>query len=154
MLGFLPEGEMAAHYWWWIFAVGLGVAEILTGTFYLLVFAAGCAAGGLAAWAGAGLAAQVLATAAISVAGWAWLWRRDPRRGRASDATADPGMLLDLGEALDVAQWSDDRRAQVRYRGAAWTVELDPAEPASSAVPGRFVIRRVVGNRLVVQRAH
>lgn len=144
---------MQLHYWWWILAVGLGVLEIVTGTFYLLVFAVGCAAGGLAAWAGAGLTVQVLATAAITIAGWAWLRRRSPWRESARAAGSDPSMLLDVGERLQVEAWGDDRRAQVRYRGAAWSVELDPAEPASSAVPGEFVIRRVVGNRLVVQRA-
>jgi len=54
---------MQLQYWWWILALGMGVLELVTGTFYLLVLAAGCAAGGLAAWAGAGLTVQVLATA-------------------------------------------------------------------------------------------
>ncbi len=144
---------MQLQYWWWILAVGMGVLELVTGTFYLLVLAAGCAAGGLAAWAGAGLTVQVLATAAVTVIGWAWLWRRSPWRRGSGESSADSSMLLDVGERLEVEAWGEDRRAQVRYRGAAWTVELDPQEPASSAVPGRFVIRRVVGNRLVVQRA-
>lgn len=144
---------MQLHYWWWMLAVGLGVLEILTGTFYLLVFAAGCAAGGLAAWAGAGLTAQVLVTAAVTIVGWAWLWRRSPWRQTSAGAGGDSNMLLDVGARLEVEAWGADRRAQVRYRGAAWSVELDPAEPASSAVPGQFVIRRVVGSRLVVQRA-
>lgn len=144
---------MQVHYWWWILAVGLGVLEIVSGTFYLLVLAVGCAAGGFAAWAGASLTVQVLVTAAVTVAGWAWLWRRSPWRESRSGAGGDSSMLLDVGERLQVESWGADRRAQVRYRGAAWSVELDPGEPASSAVPGQFVISRVVGNRLVVQRA-
>ena len=144
---------MQLHYWWWILAVGLGVLELVTGTFYLLVLAAGCAAGGLAAWFGAGLTVQVLATAAVAIAGWAWLWRRSPWRQPSDDLALDASMLLDVGERVEVDAWGADRRAQVRYRGAAWTVELDAQEPASAAVPGAFVIRRVVGNRLVVQRA-
>lgn len=144
---------MQLHYWWWILALGLGVLELMTGTFYLLVLAAGCAAGGLAAWLGAGLTLQVLATAVVAIVGWAWLWRRSPWRQSAGDLAADSSMLLDVGERVEVEAWGADRRAQVRYRGAAWTVELDAQEPASAAVPGPFVIRRVVGNRLVVQRA-
>jgi membrane protein implicated in regulation of membrane protease activity len=145
---------MQLQYWWWVAAVALGVLEILSGTFYLLVFAAGCAAGGIAAWAGAGLTVQVLVTAAVTIAGWVWLRRRSPWGQRARGPGAgDASMLLDVGERLDVEAWGADRRAQVRYRGAAWTVELDPLVPAASAVPGRFVIRRVVGNRLVVQPA-
>lgn len=144
---------MQLQYWWWILALALGVLEIVTGTFYLLVLAAGFAAGGLAAWAGASITAQVLVTAALAIAGWAWLWRRGPWHGASGDDVADSSLLLDVGERLEVEAWGADRRAQVRYRGAAWTVELDPQEPASSAVPGQFVIRRVVGNRLIVQRA-
>ncbi len=144
---------MQLHDWWWILAVGLGVLEILTGTFYLLVLAVGCAAGGAAAWAGAGPTAQVLATAAVTVAGWGWLWHRGSSRRGQNGAVTDASMLLDVGERLEVGAWGTDRRAQVRYRGAAWTVELDPQEPAAAAVPGQFVIRRVVGNRLIVQRA-
>ena len=144
---------MQLHYWWWILAVGLGVLELVTGTFYLLVLAAGCAAGGLAAWFGAGLTVQVLATAAVAIAGWAWLWRRSPWRQTSDDLALDASMLLDVGERVEGDAWGADRGAQVRDRGAAWTVELDAQEPASAAVPGAFVIRRVVGNRLVVQRA-
>ncbi len=76
---------MQLHYWWWILALGLGVLELMTGTFYLLVLAAGCAAGGLAAWFGAGLTVQVLATAAVAIAGWVWLWRRSPWRQTSDD---------------------------------------------------------------------
>lgn len=143
---------MQLHYWWWIFAVGLGVLEIMTGTFYLLVLAVGCAAGGLVAWFGAALTVQVLVTAAVAIAGWAWLWRHSPWRQGADDVAANSSMLLDVGERVEVEAWGADRRAQVRYRGATWTVELDAQEPASAAVPGSFVIRRAVGNRLVVQR--
>ncbi|MBN9462706.1 MAG: NfeD family protein [Burkholderiales bacterium] len=144
---------MQLHYWWWILALALGVLEVLTGTFYLLVFAVGCAAGGVAAWLGMSLTVQVLAVAAVTVVGWVWLRRRSPWRESGHSPGADPNMLLDVGERLSVEAWDAERRAQVRYRGAAWTVELDPQEPASAAVPGSFVIGRVVGNRLIVRRA-
>lgn len=143
---------MQLHYWWWIVAVGLGVLELLTGTFYLLVLALACAAGGLAAWAGLGLPLQLLVTAVVAVSGWLLLRRRNPWRGNVA-ADADPNMLLDIGERLQVEAWGADRQARVQYRGATWTVELDPAQPAEAARPGAFVIARVVGNRLIVRSA-
>lgn len=143
---------MQPHYWWWIIAVGLGVLELITGTFYLLVLALACAAGGLAAWAGLGVPLQLLVTAVVAVAGWLLLRRRNPWRGSTA-ADADPNMLLDIGERLQVEAWGADRQARVQYRGATWTVELDPAQPAEAARPGAFVIARVVGNRLIVRSA-
>ncbi|MCC7059972.1 MAG: NfeD family protein [Burkholderiaceae bacterium] len=144
---------MQLQYWWWILALLLGVLEVVTGTFYLLVFAVGAAAGGVAAWAGAGLTTQVLVVAAVTVAGWLWLRRRSPWRESGPAPASDPNMLLDVGERLSVEEWGPDRRAQVRYRGAAWTVELDPLEPATAAVAGVFVIGAVIGSRLIVRRA-
>lgn len=143
---------MQVQYAWWILALVLGVLEIVSGSFHLLVFALGSAAAGVAAWAGATLTVQVLVASAITVAGWLWLYRHGPSR-KAPAGRGDPDMLLDIGESLDVDEWTDDRRARVRYRGADWAVELAAGAPASHATPGRFVIDRIVGNRLVVRRA-
>ncbi|HNJ45700.1 MAG TPA: NfeD family protein, partial [Ottowia sp.] len=46
---------------WWIAAGLLVAAELLTGTFYLLMLAIGAAAGALAAHAGLSLSAQLVA---------------------------------------------------------------------------------------------
>ncbi|MGD9946198.1 MAG: NfeD family protein [Burkholderiaceae bacterium] len=143
---------MQLHYWWWIVAVGLGVLELITGTFYLLVLALACAAGGLAAWAGAGMPLQLLATAAVAVIGWLLLRRRNPWRAKSS-SSADRDMLLDIGERLRVEAWEPGGQTRVQYRGASWTAELDPSQPADAAQPGTFVIVRVVGNRLIVRSA-
>ncbi|MBC7547724.1 MAG: NfeD family protein, partial [Polaromonas sp.] len=40
---------------WWLLAGGVVIAELLTGTFYLLMMAIGLVAGALAAHAGLGL---------------------------------------------------------------------------------------------------
>ena len=61
--------------------------------------------------------------------------------------------MLDIGQRLKVDAWTDGRRTQAQYRGAAWAVELEDGAPDESARPGEFVIRRVSGNRLVVRRA-
>lgn len=139
---------------WLALALVLGLLELASGTFYLLVIAAGCLAGALAAWLGGSVAQQLLVVAVVGLAGWAWLRSRPSRRNRATAATGDPAVLLDVGERVAVAAWDPEGRAQVRYRGAAWTVELDPAIGVTDAPkPGVFVIRGVAGNRLLVAPA-
>lgn len=143
---------MQVHHWWWILALGLGVAELLAGSFYLLVFALGALAGGVVAWFGGSVTLQVAATAVVAAVGWALLWQRNPWRATRAPG-ADRNMLLDIGERLDIDEWTDGRRTQVRYRGALWTAELDHAEPDTAARAGAFVVGRIVGNRLIVRRA-
>ena len=143
---------MQVHHWWWILALALGVAELLAGTFYLLVLALGALAGGVVAWFGGSVTFQVTATAVVAAIGWALLWRRNPWRG-APVPGADRNMLLDIGERLDIDEWTDGRRTQVRYRGALWTAELDHAEPDTASCAGAFVVGLIVGIRLIVKRA-
>ncbi len=138
---------MAMHFLWWVLAVALGIAELATGSFYMLVLAAGAAAAGVVAFLGFGLAAQFSCAAVVS-AGGAVLVRRLRRRPEA--AHRNPDVNLDIGQSVDVVQWNADGRSRVSYRGALWDVELMPGEPA---VPGRFVIREVEGNRLRLARA-
>lgn len=143
---------MQVHHWWWILALALGVGEMLTTTFYLLVLALGALAGGVVAWAGGSATLQVLATAAVAIVGWTVLWRRGRARAAAARPGADRNMVLDIGESLRVDEWTDGRSTRVPYRGAQWAVELDPSEPDSAARAGAFVIDRVDGNRLIVRR--
>ena len=143
---------MQANYWWWLIALALGVLELLTGTFYLLLLALACLAAGLAALAGAGIAGQFLSAAVVAVAGWFGLRKWHPIRLASREVTSNRDVLLDIGERVQVAQWDEHGRAQANYRGANWSVEFDPALGASPADmrPGEFEIRSVVGNRLIV----
>lgn len=140
---------MQAWLIWWVLALVLGLAELFTGTFYLVMIAAGCLLGGLAAFQGAGLTWQLLA-AAIGV-GVGAFWLRAHNRSSASTlpADADPGVMLDVGGRVEVASWLSPRRTEVRYRGAAWQVELLPDTPDGQ--PGSHEIVRVSGNTLIVR---
>ena len=142
---------MQSYWWWWGLAVLLGLAEMLTPTFYFLVLAAGFAAGGFVAWAEGGFVWQLLAAALVSVAGWFALRRLWPQRARSS-ARLGRDVLLDIGEPVRVDRWQDGRRTQVVYRGAHWAAELDPAD-AGPPETGDHVIRRIEGNRLILSRA-
>jgi membrane protein implicated in regulation of membrane protease activity len=134
---------------WWLLAGAAVAVELTTGTFYLLMLAIGLAAGALAAHAGAGIPAQLVVAALVgggAVGGWHIVRGRRPP-GPA--ATADPNVNLDVGETVMVDQWQPDGTAQVRYRGAQWTVALAPGATAS---PGPHRVREVVGSRLIVEK--
>jgi membrane protein implicated in regulation of membrane protease activity len=134
---------------WWVVAGVLVVAELATGSFYLLMLALGAAAGAVAAHLGAGLNAQLLAAAVVG-GGAVALWHGlRPQRAGALPAAENRDVNLDIGEELHVAAWQADGSASVSYRGAPWAVRH-----VGSGVPqpGRHVIRRVEGNRLYVER--
>lgn len=141
---------MAIQYWWWIGALGLGILELLSGTFYLLVLAIGCVAAGAAAAVGAPPWMQFLVAAAVSVAGAAWVRRLRTGAPDPHPAGRNPDVVADLGERVWVEAWGDDRRARIRYRGTDWSAELAEGE---SGGPGAYVIREVSGNRLILARA-
>jgi membrane protein implicated in regulation of membrane protease activity len=131
---------------WWLATAALVLAELASGTFYLLMLALGAMAGALAAHAGLGRSAQLLAAAALgsaTVALW-HLYRRRQVRG-----SHDRNLHLDLGEHVQVEQWDAQGQAQVRYRGAAWQARhVGPGAPA----PGEHLIRAIEGNRLLLER--
>jgi len=139
---------MADSTLWWVLA-GLAVAaELLSGTFFLLMLALGAAAGAIAAHAGLGLSGQLVAAALVgggAVAAWA-RWRR--RHPRAPVPQADPNVVLDIGQVVQIAVWDDDGSARVRYRGADWMAVAAPGVPRA---PGPWRIASVEGSRLIVE---
>jgi membrane protein implicated in regulation of membrane protease activity len=138
--------DMDSYIVWFVVAFGLLVAELLTGTFYLLVIAVGLAAAGMAALAGAPAALQFVVAAAIGLAGSLWL--RSTRFGRRLHERGDDRVQnMDIGQSLYVDNWTVARTARANYRGAVWDVELAPGEQPAS---GEFVIRDIQANRLIV----
>jgi membrane protein implicated in regulation of membrane protease activity len=131
---------------WFVIAFGLLVAELLSGTFYLLVIAVAMAVAGLAAWAGAPLALQLVLAALLAVGGSIWL--RATRFGKRLHERGDDRVQhMDVGQSLRVEHWTAARTARANYRGAVWDVELAPGEQPAS---GEFVIREIQANRLIV----
>ncbi|MFT0169563.1 NfeD family protein [Paraburkholderia mimosarum] len=132
---------------WWIAAGVLIVAELMTGTFYLLMIALGFLAGALTYELGAPLDVQLIVAAVVGLAAVITLRRsRFGRRRRMNDASTDPGVNLDIGATLAVAAWRNGR-ARAMYRGAEWDVELAPGEPEDAPL---YVIKAVRGSCLVV----
>ena len=131
----------------WLVGAGiLVIAELFTGTFYLLMIAIGLGAGALAAASGASGSVQTFVAAAVGLAATAILHRSRFGRPARTDASRDRNVNLDIGQRVAVAEWQQGR-ARVMYRGALWDVELGPGALAEA---GDFRIVEVRGSRLIV----
>src|SRR5256885_10479612 len=119
MLG-RKEGTMSAYWMWWIAAAALVAAELLTGTFYLLVVGIALACGGVAAWLDASVPVQGLIAAALGVIGIVILQRW--KRGMAQ--RTPPLQGLDIGQMVQVQSWGPDGTARVAYPGSTWDADI------------------------------
>ncbi len=136
---------------WWSAAGLLVVAELLTGTFYLLMLSVGLAAAAVAAQAGLTLSGQ-LGVAAVA-GGRGVIGVRLFRRQRPEPSTAafNRDVNLDIGQRVHVDHWNEDGTARVQYRGAGWQVRFQGAQAGAGApAPGTYVIHAVDGNELIV----
>ncbi|XAH21159.1 NfeD family protein [Xylophilus sp. GW821-FHT01B05] len=141
---------MALSTYWWLFAGVAVIAELLTGTVYLLLIGLGFCFAALAAHLGLPLPLQMVVAAVVG-AGAVLIWRAIKRREPAGPAaTANPNVNLDVGETLQVTQWEADGTAFVHYRGARWTAVPSPGSLPGSTGTHRIV--EVIGNRLVVEK--
>ena len=132
---------------WWLLAGGVIVAELLTGTFYLLMVALGLAAAALVAHTDLPLTGQIVTAAAVgggAVVAWHYAKRRRP--GDPS-ARADRSVDLDVGETIVIDSWNADGTTTVKYRGATWTAIHRPGVTPST---GMHRVAELVGSRLLV----
>lgn len=134
---------MHAGFLWWIGAAVLVGIELMTGTFYLLVYGVAAAMAGIAAWLGASLVVQLLVAALIAAVGTYALRRWKERHRDDPDASMQN---MDIGKPVIVESWSDGR-GQVRYRGALWEAEGESTRVDSTRP---LKIRAVKGNTLIV----
>lgn len=139
---------MEASTIWWLAAGAVVVAELLTGTFYLLMVALGLVAAAIAAHLGLSAAMQITAAAAvggIAVVGWYYFKKKRPEE---PSARADRSVNLDVGETVLINEWNSDGTTQVKYRGANWTaMHRTGVTPAT----GMHKVVELVGNRLLVE---
>lgn len=130
---------------WLIVAGVLVMAELLTGTFYLLMLSLGATAAALTAYADGTLTWQIV-TAALVGGGAAVLWHL--KKPLSNDAQ-DSNVHLDIGETVTVDAWDAQGHTQVKHRGAQWAaVCADDNTPA----PGLHRICEMQGNRLVLRK--
>ena len=134
--------------WWLLAGTAVGV-ELATGTFYLLMLAAGLSAAAIAAHAGASSTVQIVVAAVVG-AGAVLAWRAYKQSKPAgAPANANRDVNLDIGEIVHVDSWNPDGTTSVKYRGANWAVSSSPGDVLTS---GPYRVVEVVGSRLVVQK--
>ena len=134
---------------WWVMAGITVAAELLIGSFYLLMLSLGMAAGAIAAQAGSPLTVQLLVAAGVGGAA-VLLWRRMKQgRGAELEAQSNPNVNLDIGALVTVDAWASDGCAQVHYRGANWTALH---RPGLAPECGEHRVVEVQGSRLILEK--
>jgi membrane protein implicated in regulation of membrane protease activity len=134
---------------WLIVGFVLVIAELVTGTFYLLVIGFGAFVGALLAGLGANELVQAALGGVVAIAGAVFVhhWHHRNRGEKGSN-------LLDRGQPVVLEGWSNEeaRIARVKYRGALWDAKL--ARPEDRPPPGATLyIEGQEGNTLVVASA-
>jgi membrane protein implicated in regulation of membrane protease activity len=135
---------------WWVLAGLIVTAELVTGTFYLLMISLGMVAAALAAHLGTSLVGQCVVAALVGGgATFAWHVYKLKQPGVAK-AEANRDVNQDVGAVVQVSKWNADGSASIKYRGAQWAVM---AAPGVAHTAGSFRVREVIGSRLVVEPA-
>lgn len=133
-------------FWFGLAAIAL-ISEVASGTFYLLLVALGLVAGGLAAWLGASLQWQLVACGFMALVGLLGLRRLGVLKKREINSARNVDVNLDIGQSVQVEDWSEAGMAQVWYRGARWQAELAAGQACQ---PGAYIITEIRGTRLVL----
>ncbi len=131
---------------WLIIGFLLLVAELLTGTFYLLMLVVGCLVGAVASLF-FGVELQIIAAAVVGTI--LVIVLRQSRLGRRGDEVAsesNPDLVIDVGQTVEVEAW-EEGRARVEYRGTQW--DAIPEVPGSLAT-GVLKIKAIRGSTLVL----
>jgi len=135
---------------WTVAGFALVIAELVTGTFYLLVVGLGAFAGAVVAWLGMGEVFQAVVSGLIAVVGAYAVnrWHKSqPRMPEGSN-------FLDRGQPVVLEGWANESAAiaRVKYRGTTWDArmaraDLHPAPGTTLYIEGQD------GNTLVVAAA-
>lgn len=131
---------------WMAAGLILIVAEVLTGTFYLLVLGIACLAGAAVSLVAPGLAISSAVAAAVALFGILWV-----RRYRGSHQTP-PMVPLDVGQSVRWENWIDQAAGlgRVNYRDTSWEALV---QGDITGTPGEVLyITNVHGSRLSVSR--
>ncbi len=125
----------------------LVIAELLTGTFFLLVLGVAAFAGSATAWFGLGFWLEALCAAVVAVAGMFWV-RQQRKTMQRSDMAS-----LDVGQAVAFEAWvsREQGAARVKYRNTQWDAEVEGEREFDHGQV--LFIRAVDGNTLKVSKS-
>ena len=130
---------------WALAGIALVIAELLSGTFYLLMLGVAAFGAAVAAWLGQPFSIQVVVAAVVAVLG-AYLVHSYRAKNAAQQMPS-----IDAGQPASFESWIDRgaRLARVRYRGASWDARFDEEE--LNLEPGAMLyVLRSEGNTLRV----
>ena len=139
---------MQTYLLWAIAGIVLIIAELISGTYHLLVIGIAAFAGAGAAYLGYAFWVQAVLAAAVAVAGVIATNRFRGKHGGASSTGS-----LDIGQSVVLDEWTNeaDRIARVRYRNALWDAKvIDAADAHAGEV---FYICGSDGSTLHVSKA-
>jgi membrane protein implicated in regulation of membrane protease activity len=137
---------------WWVAAIVLVIAELFTGSLYLLAVALGALAGGFAAWIGAELWVQALACAFITLAGIALVRRKRASAPKPPPHRENPDLIIDVGNKVLVDQWLANGSARVSHRGTDWDAQFDGNGTGEQPAPGWHIIKAIDNNCLILTK--
>ncbi len=103
---------------WWTVAVLLVIAEMHTGTFYLLAIATSATAAGVAAAYGADITGQ------IGIAAILCTMLVFAVQCATKNISGNSNFQFDVNQQVSIVEWTDVGCARVYYRGAEWNAEL------------------------------
>ncbi|HEX5363156.1 MAG TPA: NfeD family protein [Gallionella sp.] len=135
---------MEPYVLWFLLALGLFIAEMMTSTFYMMVLSIAMCVGGVAALMDMSPAVQLGLGAMASIVGVVLL-----SRWKARQPAAPQDDQPDIGQPVRVLFWREDGTARVHYRGADWD-----AEPESADMPqaGSCYIKALHGSILILSQ--
>jgi len=131
---------------WVVVGLTLVIAELLTGTFYLLMLGVAAFGAGAAALLGLDFGAQSVVGSLVAVAGCYGVHVYRARNSARQMAPLDAGMPATFEGWLDAGS----RLARVRYRGAAWDARVEGGELVESGAT--LYVVAVDGNTLEVSK--
>ena len=134
---------------WLIAAAVLGIAEMLVGTFYLLVLAAAALVAAAASFMDVAVEWQMVAFAVVSLAGCVWVRRIRALNVASNEKEAHELQNLDEGQTVEVLDFDAQGRTKVQYRGAEWMAQAAQGEALEA---GAWQIVEVKGNVLVIKK--
>ena len=135
---------MEQYLWWVVAGMALIIAELVTGTFYLLVIGVAALAGAAVSYMNSSFWAQAVVAAAVATIGVVLV-----KRYRAPPKTSDS---LDVGQSVVLDSWvsEQDRLARVRYRNALWDARVADAQDVDAG--SVLFIQSVDGSTLHVSK--
>lgn len=133
---------------WIIAGLVLVIAELVTGTFYLLVLGVGAFAAATVAWAGGNALLQVGAFGIVAIGGVLLVHHWHEAHRKADEGGSN---FLDRGQPVVLEGWANESAglARVKYRGTSWDARV--AGSAGRPPPGATLyIDAQEGQTLVV----